>query len=91
MNKEISNIIKAGLFTACHIALMAQYRNQYLSERDSLSGKSNHLTDGARTLNEPKEKMYTQAFLSGFGVACLFAIGISGLIENRKNDYLTLD
>lgn len=73
MNKDIINLIKDSASTILNIAQMTQYRVKYLQERDA----------------EAKEKMYKHAFFAGVGIACLFMIGIAGLIDSRKNDYLT--
>lgn len=54
--------------TMLNIAQMAQYRMRYLQDRDA----------------RDKEKMIKYTVLAGFGIACLFMIGISGVIENNK-------
>ena len=51
------------------IAQMTQYRMRYLQNRDP----------------EEKEKMIKYTVLAGAGIACLFMIGISGLIESRRH------
>lgn len=73
MNKDVINLIKDSASTVVNIAQMTQYRVKYLQDRDA----------------EAKKKMYKHAFLAGVGIACLFMIGIAGLIDSRKNDYLT--
>lgn len=73
MNKDVINLIKDSASTILNIAQMTQYRVKYLQDRDA----------------EAKKKMYKHAFLAGVGIACLFMIGIAGLIDSRKNDYLT--
>lgn len=73
MNKDTINLIKDSTSTALNIAQMTQYRVRYVQDRDA----------------EAKKKMYKHAFLAGVGIACLFMIGIAGLIDSRKNDYLT--
>lgn len=70
MNKDTIDIINHGTTTFSNIVQMTQNRIKYLSEGDK----------------EAKEKMYKYAFLSGLGIACLLTIGITGLIESRKND-----
>ena len=73
MDKDVKNIIKESTDTFLNIAQMTQYRMKYLQDRDA----------------DDKEKMYKHAFLAVAGIACLFMIGIAGLIDSRKNDYLT--
>ena len=73
MNKDTINLINHIISTFSNIAQMTQYRMKYLQDRDA----------------EDKEKMYKHAFLAVAGIACLFMIGIAGLIDSRKNDYLT--
>ena len=70
MNKDTINLINHSASTFLNIAQMTQNRLKYLAEGDK----------------ESKEKMYKYAFLSGLGIACLLTIGITGLIESRKND-----
>lgn len=53
---------------------MTQYRVKYLQDGDA----------------KAKEKMYKHAFLAGVGIACLFAIGIAGLVDSRTNYNRTL-
>lgn len=70
MDKDVINLIKNSASTFLNIAQMTQYRMRYLQERNA----------------EDKEKMIKYTILSGVGIACLFMIGISGLIESRKWD-----
>lgn len=72
MNKDTINLIKDSTSTFHNIAQMTQYRMKYMQDRDA----------------EAKVKMYKHAFLAGVGIACLFMIGIAGLIDSRKKDYL---
>lgn len=69
MNKDIINLIKNEVDTMLNIAQMTQYRMKYVQKRDQ----------------EAKEKMYKHAFLACAGILGLFAIGIAGLIDSRKN------
>lgn len=48
---------------------MTQYRMKYVQDRDP----------------ESKEKMIKYTVLAGVGILSLLTIGISGLIESRKN------
>ena len=68
MDKDVKELIKDSASTFLNIAQMGQYRMRYLQNRDA----------------GDKEKMYKHAFLAGVGIACLFMIGISGLLENRR-------
>ena len=52
------------------VTIVTQYRIKYVQDWDA----------------EAKEKMYKHAFLAGVGIACLFMIGIAGLIDSQKND-----
>ena len=70
MNTDTINLIKDGASTFLNIAQMTQYRIKYVQDWDA----------------EAKEKMYKHAFLAGVGIACLFMIGIAGLIDSQKND-----
>lgn len=70
MNKDVINLIKDSASTALNIVLMAQYQVKYLQEGDK----------------EAKEKMYKHAFFAGVGIVSLFTIGISNLIESRKDN-----
>ena len=54
--------------TTVNIAQMGQYRMRYAEKKDA----------------RDKEKMIKYAVLAGFGIACLFMIGIAGLIESRR-------
>ncbi len=47
---------------------MGQYRMRYAEKKDA----------------RDKEKMIKYTVLAGFGIACLFMIGIAGLIESRR-------
>ena len=69
MDKEITRVINEGASTFLNIAQMTQYRIKYAQDRDKDSEK----------------EMYKYAFLSGIGIACLFAIGISGLMNSHNN------
>ncbi len=69
MNKDTTNLINHSTSTFLNIAQMAQYRVRYVLNKDAVD----------------KEKMYKHAFLSVVGIACLFTIGIAGLIESRNN------
>ena len=71
MDKEVINLIKDSASTFLNIAQMTQYRMEYMQNRD----------------REAKEKMYKYAFLSVAGIACLFTIGIAGLMENHKTKW----
>ena len=51
-----------------NFAQMTQYRMRYLQNRDA----------------EDKKKMIKYTVLAGAGIACLFVIGIAGLMESRK-------
>ena len=73
MNKDTINLIKDSTSTFLNIAQMTQYRIKYVQDGDA----------------EAKKEMYKHAILAGVGIACLFMIGIAGLIDSRKNDYLT--
>ena len=68
MNKDAKDLIKESASTMLNIAQMTQYRMRYLQYRDV----------------ESKEKMIKYTILSGVGIACLFIIGISGLIDGRS-------
>ena len=75
MNKDTINLIKDSASTLLNIVQMTQYRVKYVHERK----------------DEDKKKMIKYTVLSGVGIACLFMIGIAGLIDSRNNKYLTLD
>lgn len=68
MDKDVKELIKDSADTMLNIAQMGQYRMRYVQ-------------NGAR---EDKEKMIKYASLAGFGIACLFMIGIAGLVESRR-------
>lgn len=74
MNKDTINLINHSISTFSNIAQMTQYRMKYVQDKDA----------------EAKEKMYKHVFLAGFGIFTLFAIGIAGLVDSRKNYYRTL-
>lgn len=74
MNKDAINLINHSASTFLNIAQMTQYRVKYLQDGDS----------------KAKEKMYKHAFLAGVGIACLLAIGIAGLVDNRTDYNRTL-
>ena len=67
MNKDTKDLINHSASTSLNIVQMTQYRIKYLQDRNT----------------DDKEKMYKHAFLAGAGIACLLAIGISGLIEKH--------
>lgn len=69
MDKDVKELIKNSASTMLDIAQMTQYRMRYLQNRDP----------------EEKEKMIKYTVLAGAGIACLFMIGISGLIESRRH------
>lgn len=68
MNKDVINLINHGASTIVDIAQMTQYRIRYAQDGDK----------------EAKQKMYKHAFLACAGIACLFTIGIFGLLESRN-------
>lgn len=68
MDKDVKELIKDSADTVLNIAQMGQYRMRYAEKRDA----------------RDKEKMIKYTVLAGFGIACLFMIGIAGLIENRR-------
>ena len=70
MNKDTINLIKDSASTFLDIAQMTQYRMKYVQNRD----------------NESKEKMIKYTILSGVGILSLLAMGILGLMENRKSN-----
>lgn len=74
MNKDTINFINHSASTFLNIAEMTQYRAKYLQDGDA----------------KAKEKMYKHAFLAGVGIACLFAIGITGLVDSRTDYNRTL-
>lgn len=74
MNKDAINLINHSISTFSNIAQMTQYRVKYVQDKDA----------------EAKEKMYKHAFLAGFGIFTLLAIGIAGLVDSRKNYNRTL-
>ena len=74
MNKDTINLINHSISTFSNIAQMTQYRMKYVQDKDA----------------EAKEKMYKHAFLAGFGIFTLLAIGIAGLVDSRKNYNRTL-
>ena len=55
-----------------NIAQMGQYRMRYLQNRDA----------------RDKEKMIKYTVLAGFGIACLFMIGIAGLVDSQRLRYM---
>ena len=71
MNKDTINLIKDSTSTFMNIAQMTQYRIKYVQERDAVN----------------REKMYKHAILAGVGIACLFMIGIVGLMDGHKNSW----
>ena len=68
MDKDVKELIKDSADTVLNIAQMGQYRMRYAEKKDA----------------RDKEKMIKYTVLAGFGIACLFMIGIAGLIENRR-------
>ena len=68
MDKDVKDLIKDSADTMLDIAQMTQYRMMYLQDRNA----------------EDKQKMIKYTLLSVVGIACLLAIGIIGLIENRR-------
>ena len=68
MDKDVKELIKDSADTMLNIAQMGQYRMRYLQNRDA----------------KDKEKMIKYTVLSIAGIACLFMIGISGLVESRR-------
>lgn len=68
MDKDVKNLIKDSTDTMLNIVQMTQYRMRYLQNRDA----------------EDKEKMIKYTVLAGVRIACLFMIGISGLVESRR-------
>lgn len=68
MDKDVKELIKDSADTMLNIAQMTQYRMRYAEKKDA----------------RDKEKMIKYAVLAGFGIACLFMIGIAGLIESRR-------
>ena len=74
MNKDAINLINHSTSTFLNIVQMTQYRMKYVQDRDA----------------ESKEKMYKHAFLAGFGIFTLLAIGIAGLVDCRMNYNRTL-
>lgn len=70
MNKDTISLIKDSASTFLNIAQMTQYRMKYMQDKDA----------------EAKEKMYKHAFWAGIGIFTLFAIGIAGLMNSRRND-----
>lgn len=68
MDKDVKELIKDSADTMLNIAQMGQYRMRYLQNRDA----------------KDKEKMIKYTVLSVAGIACLFMIGISGLVESRR-------
>ena len=74
MNKDAINLINHSASTFLNIVQMTQYRMKYVQDKDA----------------EAKEKMYKHAFLAGFGIFTLLAIGIAGLVDSRMNYNRTL-
>lgn len=74
MNKDAINLINHSASTFLNIVQMTQYRMKYVQDRDA----------------EAKEKMYKHAFMAGFGIFTLLAIGIAELMDSRKNYNRTL-
>ena len=74
MNKDTIHLIKDSVSTLLNIAQMTQYRMKYVQDKNA----------------EAKEKMYKHAFLAGFGIFTLLAIGIAGLVDSRMNYNRTL-
>lgn len=68
MNKDTIDLINHSASTFLDIAQMTQYRMKYVQDKDA----------------EAKEKMYKHAFLAGFGIFTLLAIGIAGLVDSYK-------
>lgn len=69
MNKEAINLANHFASTLSNIAQMTQYRAKYVQSRDK----------------ESKYKMIYHTCLAGLGILGLFAIGIAGLKDGRKN------
>ena len=75
MNKDTINLIKdSGSTVLINIAQMAQYRVRYVQKGDA----------------GDKVKMYEHAFFSIVGILSLLTIGVLGLMESRRSDYLIL-
>lgn len=68
MDKDVKELIKDSADTMLNIAQMTQYRMRYAEKKDA----------------RDKEKMIKYTVLAGLGIACLFMIGIAGLIESRR-------
>ena len=68
MDKDVKELIKDSADTMLNIAQMTQYRMRYAEKKDA----------------RDKEKMIKYAVLSVAGIACLFMIGIAGLVDSRR-------
>lgn len=65
---NVLQYINHSTSTFLNIAQMTQYRIRYVQDGDK----------------EAKQKMYKHAFLACAGIACLFTMGIFGLLESRN-------
>lgn len=68
MDKDVKELIKDSADTMLNIAQMGQYRMMYAEKKDA----------------RDKEKLIKYTVLSVAGIACLFMIGIEGLIDSRR-------
>lgn len=68
MDKDVKDLIKDSADTMLDIAQMGQYRMRYAEKRNA----------------RDKEKMIKYTVLAGLGIACLFMIGIAGLVDSRR-------
>ena len=68
MDKDVKELIKDSADTVLNIAQMTQYRMRYAEKKDA----------------RDKEKMIKYTVLAGFGIACLFMIGIAGLVDSQR-------
>ena len=87
--KEVLDLTKQGISTFYYIGQMARYRYQYSLEKEPQSDRSIQVNTSELAHN--KDKMIKYTILSGIGMLSLFAMGIAGLVENRKNNSLFFD
>lgn len=82
INNSTTDLIKYGIAMSFHVAEMARYHKAYLLERDALTYDNKHANSSV--LDYYKGETIKNAIDAVVGIAGLFVIGITGLIESRK-------
>ena len=81
---DVEELTKLSLKTFLNIGQMARYRYLYTYGRELQ--KDYPAQVNACELAQDRDKMIKYTILSGVGILSLLAMGILGLMENRKRD-----